>query len=357
MPQPYAARRLRTALTVASLAGLAACGSTSTTTTGGPTQVATSSVAGTPSSVAPSSAAPAPAATGPIGSPADLAVLAGVTVTEGGPKEAPAVTWATKPLVVTATTRTILTPGTGGSPSAIGSIVTAHLALFKGSDGAKLDSTFESGTPQPLALDPEETVPGFITGLLGLSAGARALIVIPPKDAYGEKGRPEIGVSPTENLVLLADIVSVSTPLKQAEGTPVAPVPGLPTVTFDPTTGPAITVPTTTAPPTALVSQSLVEGTGAAVKAGDTVQVHYTGVLWKDGSVFDSSWTRGAPFSFQVGTGGVIKAWDNGFLGKKVGSRVLLVVPPADGYGANGSPPKISGTDTLVFVVDILAAS
>lgn len=355
MPTPYAARLLA-ALAVTALAGLGACGSTASapsTTGGSSTGSATAPAAGTAGTASPSAAT---VSTGPFGSAADLAVLASVAVSGGGPTAAPTVTWKSSPLVVTGTTRTILEPGSG-TPSALGSVVTAHLALFKGSDGSQLDSTFESGSPQPLELDPTKTVPGFVTGLLGLAPGARALIVIPPAEAYGDAGRPQLGISGTENLVLLADVVSVSTPLKAAEGTPVATVPGLPTVTFDPATGPTITVPNGVAAPTALVSQLLIEGAGPAVKAGDLIRVHYTGALWKDGSVFDSSWTRGDTFSFQVGTGSVIKGWDTGFVGKKVGSRVLLVVPPDQGYGAAGSPPKISGTDTLVFVVDLLAAS
>lgn len=333
-------------MAVLTLGALAACGSTAGTPSG--TSTGTGTVTASPTAAA--------APTGPIGSTADLAVLGAVTVSGGSATAAPSVQWATKPLVVTSTTRTILTPGSG-TPSSLGSIVTANLALFKGSDGSVLDSTFESGTPQPLELDPAKTVPGFVTGLLGLSPGTRALIVIPPKDAFGDAGRAEIGVSGTENLVLLADIISITTPLKQAQGAAIDPVAGLPTVSFDVATGPKITVPTGTGAPTTLISQLLIEGTGAVVKVGDTLMVHYTGVLWKDGSVFDSSWTRAQPFSFAVGGGNVIKAWDQGFVGKKVGSRVLLVVPPADGYGAAGSPPKISGTDTLVFVVDILAAS
>ncbi len=110
--------------------------------------------------------------------------------------------------------------------------------------------------------------------------------------------------------------------------------------------------------PTKTVVQPLIEGTGAKVAKGQTVRVAYTGALYKDGSVFDSSASRPEQpyFEFPVGQGQVIKGWDNGLQGQKVGSRVLLVIPPADGYGAAGSPPKISGSDTLVFVVDILAA-
>ena len=80
-------------------------------------------------------------------------------------------------------------------------------------------------------------------------------------------------------------------------------------------------------------------------------------MLWRDGSVFDSSWKRGAEADFPIGTGQVIPAWDKVLVGKKVGSRVLLVVPPADGYGSTGSQDgSIKATDTLVFVVDILDA-
>jgi peptidylprolyl isomerase len=104
-------------------------------------------------------------------------------------------------------------------------------------------------------------------------------------------------------------------------------------------------------------NQNLIEGSGTKVTEGMFLQVHYTGVLWKDGSVFDSSWPRAQYYTFQTGTNSVIPAWDKGLVGHTVGSRVLLVVPPADGYGPDGNPPKIAGTDTLVFVVDILAAA
>ena len=85
--------------------------------------------------------------------------------------------------------------------------------------------------------------------------------------------------------------------------------------------------------------------------------VQYTGVIWRTGKVFDSSWSRSEPFAFNVGAGQVIKGWDDGLVGQKVGSRVMLVIPPADGYGTAGaSEAGIKGTDTLVFVIDILGA-
>ncbi len=108
------------------------------------------------------------------------------------------------------------------------------------------------------------------------------------------------------------------------------------------------------AAPKGLVVDVLSEGTGPVVTAGRTIRVHYLGQIW-NGNVFDSSFSRGAPASFPIGRGMVIQGWDRGLVGKNVGSRVLLSIPPEMGYGSRGMPQAgIGGTDTLVFVVDIL---
>jgi len=86
--------------------------------------------------------------------------------------------------------------------------------------------------------------------------------------------------------------------------------------------------------------------------------VQYTGVNWRTKKVFDSSWSRSQPTAFNIGVGQVIKGWDSGIVGQTVGSRVLLVIPPAQGYGQTGSSTAgIKGTDDIVFVVDILDAT
>ena len=99
--------------------------------------------------------------------------------------------------------------------------------------------------------------------------------------------------------------------------------------------------------------EDLAEGTGAAAKAGDSVEVHYTGWL-TDGKKFDSSHDRHSPFRFQLGAGRVIKGWDEGVAGMKVGGKRKLHIPPALGYGARGAGAVIPPNAELIFEVELL---
>jgi peptidylprolyl isomerase len=120
-------------------------------------------------------------------------------------------------------------------------------------------------------------------------------------------------------------------------------------------TKPEVTVPDGE-PPTQLEETELIEGTGKEAKAGDEVTVQYVGVGYESGEEFDSSWSRNEPFSFTLGAGEVIPGWDQGVAGMKVGGRRELVIPPELAYGEAGSPPVIGPNETLIFVVDLVAA-
>ncbi|PIT92590.1 MAG: peptidylprolyl isomerase [Candidatus Harrisonbacteria bacterium CG10_big_fil_rev_8_21_14_0_10_42_17] len=100
--------------------------------------------------------------------------------------------------------------------------------------------------------------------------------------------------------------------------------------------------------------ENIKEGTGEGAKNGDVVSVHYTGTL-VDGTKFDSSLDRGTPFQFTLGTGTVIKGWDQGILGLKVGGKRKLTIPPELGYGANGLGAIIPPNATLIFDVELIA--
>lgn len=104
---------------------------------------------------------------------------------------------------------------------------------------------------------------------------------------------------------------------------------------------------------TGLDIETITEGTGALAETGKKVEVHYTGKL-TDGSVFDSSLTRGKPFSFTLGEGQVIKGWEEGILGMRVGEKRILTIPPELGYGARGAGSSIPPNATLVFEVELL---
>jgi peptidylprolyl isomerase len=115
---------------------------------------------------------------------------------------------------------------------------------------------------------------------------------------------------------------------------------------------PKIEVPSGPAPK-ALEKNDLVLGTGREAKGGDEVTVHYVGVGYTSKKEFDASW-GGEPFSFTLGTGGVIPGWEYGIPGMKVGGRRELVIPGALAYGPEGSPPEIGPNETLIFVIDLL---
>lgn len=118
-------------------------------------------------------------------------------------------------------------------------------------------------------------------------------------------------------------------------------------------TKPEVHVPTGDAP-TELAVRDLVVGDGVEVKSGMVVKVHYVGVTFASGKEFDASWDRGRPFKFALGGGKVIKGWDRGVRGMKVGGRREIIVPPRLGYGDQSPSPLIPPGSTLVFVVDLV---
>ncbi len=119
---------------------------------------------------------------------------------------------------------------------------------------------------------------------------------------------------------------------------------------------PLVTVPPSS-PPTELLIEDLVVGSGSPVGVGDFLIMDYVGVSYSTGLQFDASWDRGSPFPFELGAGRVIQGWDQGIVGMSVGGRRSLTIPPELAYGENGSGSgSIGPNETLVFVVDLIAS-
>jgi FKBP-type peptidyl-prolyl cis-trans isomerase len=228
--------------------------------------------------------------------------------------------------------------------------------IWSGKTHKLAQSTFQTKTPQ---LFSGTLLPGLETALQGKKMGSRVLAVIPPKDGYGKTGNSSAGVSATDTLVFVIDMIKEFANNAAATGSQVSSGGGaLPSVTAKSGAAPVINIPSSAhKPPNGLVTKTLIKGSGPVVTKGQTVVTQYVGSIWRTGKVFDSSWSRGEPFGFTIGAtpSQVITGWDKGLVGQTVGSRVMLVVPPAEGYGKTGSSQAgIKGTDTLVFVVDIL---
>jgi FKBP-type peptidyl-prolyl cis-trans isomerase len=244
-------------------------------------------------------------------------------------------------------------PALTTSQSLLGNFV---LYVWSGKTHKLIGSTYSDGVP---TLFTGSLLPGLETALEGQKVGSRVLAVIPPADAFGAAGNSSIGVGPTDTVVFVVDMVKSFANSAGVPGTQTSNGGGtLPTVTAGAAgKGPTITIPSTAAPKTLQV-KALIKGTGPVVKKGQYLVVQYTGVNYRTKKVFDSSWSRSEPFATVIGEGQVIPGWDTGLVGQTVGSRVMLVIPPKDGYGSAGSSSAgIKGTDTLVFAVDIISAS
>lgn len=251
---------------------------------------------------------------------------------------------------------TVVRPGTGAKV-AKGDLLVAHYLGETWRDAKIFDQSYERGQPAQFPIGVGQVIPGWDEKLVGQTIGSRVLLVLPPDKGYGAKGNPRAGIQGTDTLVFVVDIVGAFGATSSADGVPVPPVAGLPAVAATAGKKPVVTIAKGVTPPGKLVAQPLLKGTGAPVKKGQTLVAQYVGVVYATGKQFDASWDRGQPAQFPIGVGRVIPGWDKGLVGVPIGSRMLLVIPPADGYGTKGNPQAgIKGTDTLVFVVDVLGA-
>jgi peptidylprolyl isomerase len=239
-----------------------------------------------------------------------------------------------------------------------GDLVIAEYAGYTWNSSANrlIGSSYVGSSPS--AFPSWRLVPGLRKALVGARTGSRVLAVIPPSQGYGPQGDPQLSISGSDSLVYVLDVMATFGRSAGAGGK-AEPLddPSLPQVgSAGPGQAPPVAIPHT-GPPSQLQVRTLIQGTGAQVKSGQTLAVQYSGYLWRTGQIFDSSYTAGHVFSTVIGAKQVVQGWDQGLVGQTVGSRVLLVVPPAYGYGGQGlKQAGIRGDDTLVYVIDVLGA-
>ncbi|MDI2126650.1 FKBP-type peptidyl-prolyl cis-trans isomerase [Yinghuangia seranimata] len=248
---------------------------------------------------------------------------------------------------------TVLTEGTGPVVTKY-DIVKANYEGVSWSTKKVFDSSFDRGQPAEFPL--LGVVKGWTQGLEGKKVGSRVQLVIPPDLGYGAAGKGD-DIKANETLVFIVDIVS-DTP-GYASGTPAPANPDLPTLTTDGPKVSGITFPAGKNPPAQMVSQVLIEGGGAAITPTDTLVHQVVQWVWGDPKGLGSSWTTSGvtEFSAAQANSTLGKSIAEGLAGKKVGSRVMLVIPPDKAFGAAGAPQyNIPANATLVIVIDVVQA-
>lgn len=235
--------------------------------------------------------------------------------------------------------RTVTSEG-DGDDLAVGQLVSGQYLVVDPSSG---DVVLDTATLSP---DDSGLVP-FIVNAGGLAGSAVLCTPLGSSTAFTIPG--ELLGEGGSNLVIVAE--SVEQLPTTATGEEQDPVAGMPEVTLADDGQPSVTIPDEE-PPAEVEIAELKVGDGATVEAGDTVFVQYSGIKWSDGSEFDSSWSRGEPSQFE--TTGVVEGFQQALEGQAVGSQVLVVIPPAFGYGEGEINESDLTGETLVFVIDIL---
>ncbi|WP_424211914.1 FKBP-type peptidyl-prolyl cis-trans isomerase [Streptomyces sp. BI20] len=244
-----------------------------------------------------------------------------------------------------------------GKPVESGDFISVEYAMYSLGDGREVGNSF-AAAEFPLFFQAGDTGPGrppeaFLKAVEGAAEGSRLQVSTPAESLYGDRGNKRFGVKPDEPVLLVLDVVKNYAKRVQVDGRLVERGDaGNPIVTAG-ASEPDVRIPEG-APPREYRSEVIVEGSGKPVGSMDQIQVHYAGYAWEAGKKFDSSWEFNHPLPVPMWepVSQWTEGWSEGLIGKRVGSRVLLTIPPEKGYGKN--PPRDCPEDaTLVFVVDI----
>ncbi|MEV0180890.1 FKBP-type peptidyl-prolyl cis-trans isomerase [Streptomyces sp. NPDC050625] len=246
-----------------------------------------------------------------------------------------------------------------GKPIAENDFIQANYLGQIWSSGKVFDNSYDRNRPIVIQLAQGSVIDGWRYALTGKKVGSRVEMAVPPTWGYGKSGNSQAGIKGTDTLVFVVDVLDSFNSKSSSQGKPVAQSDAaLPKVgTNTDGKAPSIDIPKTD-PPKKLVSNYVLEGDGAEVKADQTILCQFKGVVWDGGQTFQQTYDSGRLSQFSVEQmKQVVDGLAQGVTGKKVGSRVMIVVPPDLAYGDN--PPTggvVKKGSTLVFSVDILAA-
>jgi FKBP-type peptidyl-prolyl cis-trans isomerase len=247
------------------------------------------------------------------------------------------------PLKATSLERTVLDEGTGEKTKS-GQTLDVLVSVYLGKDGKALGSQQVSLTPGD-----SQMIQAFTAGVDCVPIGSRVVVTAPAKDMYGEEGNSQLGITAEDSLVIVSDVIG-----EKKQVVPEAWKKDLPKVTFAADGKPTLKLPGGKEPADLLL-KVLKPGDGDVVKAGDTVTLDYQGTNWRTGKIFDESYGK-QPASFA--TDQVVEGFGAALVGQKVGTRLVVSIPPKYGYGETGNEQAgIKGTDTIVFVLEIKATA
>lgn len=225
-----------------------------------------------------------------------------------------------------------------------------------GKDGTITPAYSDFGQSSGLITLGDQTLPALAKGLTGVKIGSRVVIASPPSEAWGDTGNSSLGIGNADTVVFVVDVEStLPTGPKGSKQTPAAWAPKIVEKDGVPS---SLDFSGTPKPSGDLEQTYVIKGDGPKVTKGQHLYVNYLGQVYDADKPFDESYSTGTPFDFVIGQGSVVKGWDQALIGVPVGSRVILQIPPALGYGSKGQPTVgIGADDTMYFVVDVLAAS
>ncbi len=257
----------------------------------------------------------------------------------------------------TGSAKRVIRQGTGEAV-APGDVIMTHFVGMTWAEHRLFDESWDDGIPVAFSLGVGASIPAWDEGLVDVPVGSRVLLEVAPDKGYGADGLPESDITATDTLVYVVDILGRHGPQDGSTGPAVPTPPDLPIVGDADDGTPLVSIDPMAPPPPTLRTAVVLEGAGPAVRAGEVLVLQFSAATWRSARTFTSTWQAGSPEAVRLGQGTALAPGaEKALVGIRTGSRVLVTVPPAQGYGDKGLPEaEVRPGDTLVYLIDVLGA-